>query len=193
MKRTILLSMAGVLGAAALAISQQSAPDPTPDPAAAATPLSQVSPSTPAATPLPQASPSTAESSATKAPPSSGDWKKACRSDRFEGAGKFRGHGHWWGRRHRSAAEKLDRLLNLTDEQKEKVREVIKASRPKIKAIREEQWAKMRAARDETRQEIRALLTPAQQKVLDDTERLRENTRKLKNDIKELHETDEQS
>ncbi len=90
--------------------------------------------------------------------------------------------------------EKLDRLLNLTDEQKQKVREVIKASRPKIKAIREEQWAKMRVVRDETRQEIRALLTPEQQKVLDDTERLRENARKLKDDIKEHHkETDEQS
>ena len=90
--------------------------------------------------------------------------------------------------------KKLDRLLNLTDEQRQKVREILQASKPKIKAIREEQWAKMRAVRDETRQEIRALLNPAQQKVLDDVQQLREQAWKLKQDSRKLYqESDDQS
>ena len=87
--------------------------------------------------------------------------------------------------------KKLDRLLNLTDEQRQKVGEIIQASKPKIKAIREEQWAKVRAVRDETRQEIRALLTPAQQKVLDDAHQLREQAWKLKQESRKLHQESE--
>ena len=59
--------------------------------------------------------------------------------------GRYRGH-EFEGRM-------LSRLLNLTDEQKAKVKEIMEASRPKIKAIREEErrrsgpWSMKRASR----------------------------------------------
>jgi Spy/CpxP family protein refolding chaperone len=168
MKHTILLSIAGILGAGALAISQLGAADPT-----------QTS------TPAPQVS-------AEQGSPASGDPQKTCEY----GRGKFRDRGFGWGHRrgHGGELQMLDRLLNLTDEQKQKVQEIVDAGKPKIKAIREEQRAKIQAVRDEMRQQIRPLLTPAQQKVLDDAQKLRESARKLKEDAKKLHhETGEQS
>jgi Spy/CpxP family protein refolding chaperone len=167
MKHAILLSTAGILGAGALAISQLGAADPT-----------QTS------TPAPQVS-------AEKGSSVSGDPQKTCEYRR----GKFRDHGSRWGhRRGQGELQMLDRLLNLTDEQKQKVQEIVDAGKPKIKAIREEQRAKIQAVRDEMRQQIRPLLTPAQQKVLDDAQKLRESARKLKEDAKNLHqETGEQS
>ena len=153
MKQTILLSMAAVVGAAALAISQPTASDPT----SVATPAPGASVSTPgseqqATTLAPTAS------TETKASATSSDSQKTCGYDAVEGSrGKFRGHGNWRDRHHadRSMEKKLDRLLNLTDEQRLKVREIIQASKPKVEAIRKEQWTKIRAVRDETRQEIR--------------------------------------
>jgi len=78
--------------------------------------------------------------------------------------GKERGHfGH---------AMALDRLLNLTDEQKEKVKAVMEAQKPKIQAIREEERAKVKTVMDEARKEIRPILTKEQQQVLDDLDKL---------------------
>jgi Spy/CpxP family protein refolding chaperone len=171
MKHTILLSLAGIFGAAALAISQLGAADPTP-----------------ASSPAPQ------ESSSEKGPSPSGDSQKACGFDRFghEGGKDRHGWGHWRG--HGGEVEMLDRLLNLTDEQKEQVKEIIKAAKPKIKAIKEEGWTKIQAVKDEMRQQIRPLLTPAQQKVFDDAQKLRESARKLREDARKLRqETGEQS
>jgi hypothetical protein len=192
MKQTILLTMAAVVGAAAIAISQPTAPDPT----SAVTPAPGVSsPTSASEKPATTSAPATA--SETKVSATSSDAQKTCGYEGREGLrGKFRGHGNWRDRHHsdRSMEKKLDRLLNLTDEQKQKVREIIQARKPKIRAIREEQWAKMRAVRDETRQEIRALLTPAQQKVLDDAQQLREQAWKLKQESRKLHEqADDQS
>jgi len=157
--------MAGILGAAALAISQLSAADPSPG-----------------STPAPK------ESSVTQGPSSSGDPKQACGYDR---AGKkFRGHGHGWERRwgHGNEEAMLDRLLNLTDDQKQKVKGIIEAGRPKIKAIKEEERAKIQAVKDEMRQQIRPILTPDQQKVLDDAQKLRESAKQLREDARKLHE-----
>ena len=170
MKHTILLSMVGILGAGALAVSQLGAADPTP----ASTPASQPS--------------------AEKAPPPSGDPQKTCEFDRSDRAGgKFRGPGRGWEHRRGHGIEMLDRLLNLTDEQKQKVGEILEASRPKIKAIKEEERAKIQAVKDEMRQQIRPLLTPAQQQVLDDAQQVRESAKKLRQDSKKLHQEDEQS
>lgn len=171
MKHTILLSMVGVLGAGTLAISQLGAADPIS-----------------ASSPAPQ-------ESVEKGSPPPGDPQKTCGYDRCDrGGGKFRGHG--WGHRrgHGGEMEMLDRLLNLTDEQKQKVTEIVKAGKPRIKAIKEEERAKIQAVKDEVRQQIRPLLTPAQQKVFDDAQKLRESARKLREDTRQLHqETDEQS
>jgi hypothetical protein len=191
MKQTILLSIAAVVGAAAIAISQPTASDPT----SAATPAPGAASFTSGSEQ--QATTSTTGAPDTKVAPTSSDAGKTCGYGASEGArGKFRGHGNWRDRHHseRSMEKKLDRLLNLSDEQRQKVKEIIQANEPKIKAIREEQWAKVRAVRDETRQQIRTLLTPAQQKVLDDANHLREQAWKLKHDSRRLHqESDDQS
>ena len=166
--------MAGILGAAALAISQLSAADPSPG-----------------STPAPK------ESSVTQGPSSSGDPKQACGYDHFGRAGKkSRGHGHGWERRwgHGNEEAMLDRLLNLTDDQKQKVKGIIEAGRPKIKAIKEEERAKIQAVKDEMRQQIRPILTPDQQKVLDDAQKLRDSAKQLREDARKLHqEEDDQS
>ena len=184
--------MAAVVGAAAIAISQPTASDPT----SAVTPAPGVSSPT-SASEQPATTSAPAASTETKVSARSSDAQKTCGYEGSEGLrGKFRGQGGWRDRHHsdRSMEKKLDRLLNLTDEQRQKVREIIQASKPKIKAIREEQWAKMRAVKDETRQEIRTLLTPAQQKVLDDAQQLREQAWKLKQESRKLHEdADDQS
>jgi hypothetical protein len=187
MKQTILLSMAAVVGAAAIAISQPTASDPT----SAVTPAPGASSSTSASE---QAATTSTE---TKVSATSSDPQKICGYEGIEGSrGKSRGHGNWRDRHHsdRFMEKKLDRLLNLTDEQREKVREILQASKPKIKAIREEQWAKMRAVKEENRQEIRALLNPAQQKVFDEAQQVREQAWKLKQESRKLHqEADDQS
>lgn len=72
--------------------------------------------------------------------------------------------------------------LNLSAEQKEKVKAIMEANKPKFKAIMDEQRTKMQALMEETQKEIRPLLTPDQQQVLDDTIKLRESQRKLRED-----------
>ncbi|MEO8206896.1 MAG: hypothetical protein ABI615_12005 [Chthoniobacterales bacterium] len=59
--------------------------------------------------------------------------------------------------------------LNLTEDQKKQVKAIMDADRPKIEAIREEQMKK-----------IRTILTPEQQKVLDDMQSLHESQKALK-------------
>jgi Spy/CpxP family protein refolding chaperone len=169
MKRTTLLSLAGIIGAAALVISQLGAADPNP-------------------TSSPQESPTA------KGPPPPGDPQKFCGSDQFGDArDRFHGPGRHWGRHrdHRAEEQMLDRLLNLTEEQKEKVKEIMEASRPKIRAIREEQRVKIQAMMDDARKQIRPVLSPAQQKVFDDAQQLRENARKLKQEARQLRQDKE--
>jgi Spy/CpxP family protein refolding chaperone len=169
MKHTTLLSLAGIIGAAALVISHLDAAEPNP-------------------------TSSPPESPTAKASPPSGDSQKFCGSDQLGGAReRFHGSGRHWARHrdHGGDGQMLDRLLNLTDEQKEKVKEIMEASRPKIKAIREEQRAKMQAVRDEARKQIRPLLTPAQQKVFDDAQKLREDARKLREEARNLRQENE--
>jgi Spy/CpxP family protein refolding chaperone len=164
MKRTILLSLAGALSAAVLAISQLTAADPEPTPAS-----------------------SPPEPPVAKGPAPAGDGRQFCESHQF-GSPRDRFHrsGRHWGQHGGFGVEKLDRLLNLTSEQKEKVKEIMEASRPKIRAIREEQRAKIQAVMDDAGNQIRPLLTPAQQKVFDDARKLREDARKLKEEAKNL-------
>jgi Spy/CpxP family protein refolding chaperone len=166
MKRAILLPLTGIIGVAALVISQLAVADPNP--------ISS-----------PQASP-TAEDPAPPADP-----QKFCGRDQFGGAqDRFHGPGRHWARHRDHVVEEqmLDRLLNLTEEQKEKVKEIMAASGPKIKAIREEQRVKIQAVRDDARRQIRPILSPAQQKVFDDAQQLRENARKLKEEARQLRQ-----
>jgi Spy/CpxP family protein refolding chaperone len=164
MKRTTLLSLAGITGAIALVISQLAAADP-----------SATSPSQ--------------ESATDKSPPPAEDLQKSCGGDRFgDGRDRFHGHGRHWSHHRDHGGQNLARLLNLTEEQKQKVKEIMEASKPKIKAIRREQRAKVEAVMDDARKQIRPLLTPAQQKVFDEAQQLREDARKLKEDARALRE-----
>jgi Spy/CpxP family protein refolding chaperone len=72
--------------------------------------------------------------------------------------GGARGHG-------------LDRLtvgLNLTPDQQAKVQPIIDQAQPKIAEIHREAMQKMKAVLDNTASQIRPLLTPEQQKKLDE-------------------------
>jgi Spy/CpxP family protein refolding chaperone len=170
MKRTILLSLAGALGAAALVISQVVAADPGT-----------------------ASGSSTQEPQIAKNPPSPTEPRDFRGRDKCDGPReKFQRHGRHWGTHRGGSVEKLDRLLNLTSEQKEKVKEIMEASKPKIQAIREEQRAKVRAVMDEASNQIRPLLTPDQQKVFDDARKLREDARKLKEEARNLRKRSDQ-
>jgi len=74
------------------------------------------------------------------------------------------GHG---GQRH----ETLDRItekLNLTPDQKARVQPILDQAKPKIAAIHQEAMQKSKAVLDEAMAQIRPMLTPEQQKQLDE-------------------------
>jgi len=99
--------------------------------------------------------------------------------DRFGGRGGpegFRRHGGPGG------PGGLDRALNLTDEQKAKVKEIMEANKPKIEAIRKEEMAKVKAVMDDSMKQIEPLLTADQKQVLIDMENLRKSREKLNKD-----------
>ena len=65
-------------------------------------------------------------------------------------------------------------MLNLTDDQKAKIKEIREEYKPKFEEIAKEAREKFAAAREEMDKEVRPLLTPEQQKVLDDLAAVRE-------------------
>jgi Spy/CpxP family protein refolding chaperone len=69
------------------------------------------------------------------------------------------------------ALEQLTEGLNLTPDQQAKVQPIIDQARPQIAAIRREAMQKTKAVMDSTASQIRALLTPEQQKTLDDNQK----------------------
>ena len=72
-----------------------------------------------------------------------------------------RGHG----------LERLTEGLNLTPDQQTKVQPIIDQAKPQIAAIHREAMQKMKAVMDRTVSQIRPMLTPDQQKKLDDNEK----------------------
>lgn len=85
-------------------------------------------------------------------------------------------------RRHGRMAEMMGRKLKLSPEQKEKLREILKAKREKMRAMRSEMEPKLDELRQSTRLEIRAILTPEQQEKFD---RLEEKWRKRQEKMRE--------
>src|SRR6266480_5366569 len=75
--------------------------------------------------------------------------------------GGGRGHG----------LEQLTEELNLTPDQQAKVQPIIDQAKPQIAAIHREAMQKMKAVMDRTVSQIRPMLTPDQQKELDDNEK----------------------
>jgi Spy/CpxP family protein refolding chaperone len=72
-----------------------------------------------------------------------------------------RGHG----------LERLTEGLNLTPDQQAKVQPIINQAQPQIVAIHREAMQKMKAVVENTASQIRPLLTPEQQKKLDDNQK----------------------
>ena len=77
------------------------------------------------------------------------------------GGGGARGHG----------LERLTEGLNLTPDQQAKVQPIIDQAQPQIAAIHRECMQKMKAVMASTASQFRPLLTPEQQKKLDDNQK----------------------
>jgi len=77
------------------------------------------------------------------------------------------------GPRHgkRFMLERLTKELNLTSEQQTKVQPIIDQAKPQIAAIHHEAMQKIKGVMDSTMSQIRPLLTPDQQKKLDDIQK----------------------
>ena len=76
---------------------------------------------------------------------------------------------HGGGRGSRGGSiERITDQLNLTPDQKAKAQPIIDQARPQIESIRREAMQKMKAVMDNAVAHIRPLLTPEQQKKLDE-------------------------
>ena len=80
--------------------------------------------------------------------------------------------GRGGGMRH-SMLETMTDRLNLTPDQKTKVQPIIDQTNPQIQAIRREAEQKIRALVDNAVTQIRPILTPEQQKMLDESQNQR--------------------
>jgi len=63
--------------------------------------------------------------------------------------------------------------LELSAEQKTKIREILERHRPELEAILQESFPKVRAINDKVEKEVRGVLTAEQQKELDELKRRR--------------------
>jgi Spy/CpxP family protein refolding chaperone len=97
-------------------------------------------------------------------------------------AGSGRG-GHWHG--HGSGLERITEKLDLTSDQETKVQPIIEGAKPQIDAIHQEARQKMKTVMDSTLSQIRPLLTPDQQKKLDDIQKAHQD---MMNAHKELRD-----
>ena len=93
------------------------------------------------------------------------------------------GGGRWHG--HGFGLERLTTSLDLTSDQQTKVQPIIDGAKPQIAAIHQEAMQKMKAVMDSTVSQIRPLLTPDQQKKLDDIQKAHQD---MMNAHKELHD-----
>ena len=73
------------------------------------------------------------------------------------------------GNRH-SVLEQTTERLNLTPEQKAKVQPIIDQTNPQIQTIRRDAMQKIKMLVDNAMAQIRPMLTPEQQKILDETQ-----------------------
>ncbi|HEY3662328.1 MAG TPA: hypothetical protein VGL24_04170 [Chthoniobacterales bacterium] len=75
------------------------------------------------------------------------------------------GRGH-----HHSALERMTEQLNLTPEQKAKVQPIVDQATPQIESIRRDAMEKTKTVVDNAMSQIRPMLTPEQQKKLDEAQ-----------------------
>jgi Spy/CpxP family protein refolding chaperone len=82
-------------------------------------------------------------------------------------AGDNDGHGRRGGRR--ASLERITDQLNLTPDQKTKIQPILDQARPQLETIHREAMEKTRKVMNDTFAQIRPMLTPEQQKKLDET------------------------
>ena len=93
--------------------------------------------------------------------------------------GAGHGHGHAFG------LKGITDKLNLTADQQAKVQPILDAAKPQVANIHQEAMQKMKTVMDSTISQIRPLLTPDQQKTLDDIQKAHQD---MMNAHKELHD-----
>jgi Spy/CpxP family protein refolding chaperone len=93
------------------------------------------------------------------------------------------GDGRWHG--HGFGLQGITEKLNLTSDQQTKVQPIIDGAKPQIAAIHQEAMQKMKTVMDSAVSQIRPLLTPDQQKKLDDIQKAHQD---MMNADKELHD-----
>ena len=93
------------------------------------------------------------------------------------------GGGRWHG--HGFGLQGITEKLNLTSDQQTKVQPIIDGAKPQIAAIHQEAMQKTKTVMDSTVSQIRPLLTPDQQKKLDDIQKAHQD---MMNAHKELHD-----
>ena len=93
------------------------------------------------------------------------------------------GGGHWHGRGF--GLQRITQKLDLTSDQQTKVQPIIDGAKPQIAAIHQEAMQKTKAVMDSTLSQIRPLLTPDQQKKLDDIQKAHQD---MMNAHKELRD-----
>ena len=93
------------------------------------------------------------------------------------------GGGHWHG--HGFGLQRITEKLDLTSDQETKVQPIIEGAKPQIDAIHQEASQKMKTGMDSTLSQIRPLLTPDQQKKLDDIQKAHQD---MMNAHKELRD-----
>ncbi len=72
------------------------------------------------------------------------------------------------GRGRHDMMENMTQSLNLTPDQKTKIQPILDEAKPKMEAIHRDAMEKSRALMEDTKAKIRPMLTPEQQKTLDD-------------------------
>ena len=93
------------------------------------------------------------------------------------------GGGHWHGRGF--GLQRMTEKLDLTSDQQTKVQPIIDGAKPQIDAIHQEAMQKTKAVMDTTLSQLRPLLTPDQQKKLDDIQKAHQD---MMNAHKELRD-----
>jgi Spy/CpxP family protein refolding chaperone len=93
------------------------------------------------------------------------------------------GGGRWHGRGF--GLQRITEKLDLTSDQQTKVQPIIDGAKPQIAAIHQEAMQKTKAVMDSTLSQIRPLLTPDQQKKLDDIQKAHQD---MMNAHKELRD-----
>jgi Spy/CpxP family protein refolding chaperone len=92
------------------------------------------------------------------------------------------GHPGWHG--HGFGLEHVSKALKLTPEQQAKVQPIVDQTRPQFIAIRRDAMQKAHTVIDQAMSQIRPLLTPEQQKKLDDLKKARDDMRKAHEELR---------